>query len=246
MARSKLLQDNLFLNKFYCNMFKDKGKNFESLVDFRSLINENESFDMDYFNFFIADEKLRKKIKTYNENIQEYLDKINSKREIQIELKYFQYLAILFTEIHLDRYFEDPKEFRNEIEEFMFKNYPDEEISFDDLNLRKIAIWSATGSGKTLLMHINYLQVCRYLNEHSQLDEVENFYLITPNEGMSRQHKDELTESSLESEYLNPAAFSQGSLSKWADQKTNIKILDNHKIIKASEVGEKTKSHNSC
>ena len=242
MARSKLLQDNLFLNKFYCNMFKDKGKNFESLVDFRSLINENESFDMNYFNFFIADERLRKKIKTYNENIQEYLDKINSKREIQVELKYFQYLAILFTEIHLDRYFEDPKEFRNEIEEFMFKNYPDEEISFDDLNLRKIAIWSATGSGKTLLMHINYLQVCRYLNEHNQLDEVENFYLITPNEGMSRQHKDELTESSLESEYLNPAAFSQGSLSKWADQKTNIKILDNHKIIKASEVGEKTKS----
>ncbi|MBT7393115.1 hypothetical protein HN827_09905, partial [archaeon] len=98
MARSKLLQDNLFLNKFFCNMFKDNGKNFESLIDFRGLINENESFDMDYFNFFIADERLRKKIKTYNENIQEYLDKINSKREIQVELKYFQYLAILFTE----------------------------------------------------------------------------------------------------------------------------------------------------
>ena len=37
----------------------------------------------------------------YDENIQSYVRKINYKRE-QVNLKYFQYLAVLFTEIVLD------------------------------------------------------------------------------------------------------------------------------------------------
>ncbi|PIZ50566.1 hypothetical protein COY27_06815 [Candidatus Woesearchaeota archaeon CG_4_10_14_0_2_um_filter_33_13] len=242
MTRSQLLQDNLFLNRFYCNMFKDKGKNFTSLEDFRKLINQNdENTDLDFFNALIDDERLRAKIKNYNENIQEYLDQINSKREIQINLKYFQYLSILFTEIHLDRYFEDKDKLRNDIIEFCYE-LEDAPTDFDDKNLRKIAIWSATGSGKTLLMHINYLQVLRYLKEHDKLEEVDNLFLITPNEGLTNQHKQEFLESGIESEELNPSAFSHNSLSKWSNNKLKIKILDNHKIIKESELGEKTRT----
>ena len=42
----------------------------------------------------------------------------------------------------------------------------------------------ATGSGKTLIMHCNYRQTRKYFKE------AENILLITPNEGLSRQHYD--------------------------------------------------------
>jgi hypothetical protein len=45
----------------------------------------------------------RNEIERYDQNIQEYLRKINKGRQEKIRLKYFQYLAVLFTEIFLDR-----------------------------------------------------------------------------------------------------------------------------------------------
>ena len=236
MAESQKLQDNLFLNRYYCSMFENKGKLFESLEDFRNLIyHKEEYFDFNFFTKYIRDERLRDKISKYNENIQEYLDKINSKRESEIQLKYFQYLAILFTEIHLDKYFEDSEEMLREINDFLYDlNKLDvlkNDVTFSDEDLRKIAIWSATGSGKTLLMHINYLQIVKYLKDNQKDKQIENFFLITPNEGMTEQHKKELEMSSINSEKLNSSSLSSGSLSKWSGNFTTIKILDNHKIV---------------
>jgi superfamily II DNA or RNA helicase len=50
----------------------------------------------------------------------------------------------------------------------------------------------ATGSGKTLIMHINYHQFFHY-----KPFEPDNIVLITPNEGLSKQHFDELGKSGI-------------------------------------------------
>ena len=54
--------------------------------------------------------------------------------------------------------------------------------------LNKLAYWSATGSGKTLLMHANILQYQFYLEKHGRRRELNRIILLTPNEGLSQQH----------------------------------------------------------
>lgn len=65
-----------------------------------------------------------------------------------------------------------------------------EQFSKHDLN--KLAIWMATGSGKTLIMHLNYYQ---YLHYNTQA--LDNILLITPNEGLSEQHENEMQVSGI-------------------------------------------------
>jgi len=62
-----------------------------------------------------------------------------------------------------------------------------DKYSFDESDLTKLAYWMATGSGKTLVMHINFLQYHKYNKEL-----LDNIILITPNQDMSKQHLDEL------------------------------------------------------
>jgi len=50
----------------------------------------------------------------------------------------------------------------------------------------------ATGSGKTLIMHINYRQFLHYNNQ-----PLDNILLITPNEGLTEQHVAEMAASSI-------------------------------------------------
>ncbi len=44
----------------------------------------------------------------------------------------------------------------------------DQIIPYDKKDLRKLAFWSATGSGKTLLMHVNICQYRHYLKLHGR------------------------------------------------------------------------------
>jgi hypothetical protein len=71
-------------------------------------------------------------------------------------------------------------------------------------DLKKICIQSATGSGKTLLMHINYKQFVHYAQEN----DVTRTFLITTNERLSKQHVKELRKSGVFStrdyQNLNP------------------------------------------
>lgn len=55
----------------------------------------------------------------------------------------------------------------------------------------------ATGSGKTLIMHINYWQILKYSDK-----PWDNIILITPNEGLSKQHYDELKLSGIPANYM--------------------------------------------
>jgi len=125
----------------------------------------------------ISEDDLRR----YDENIQSYVRKINYKRE-PVALKYFQYLAVLFTEIVLDNIKNRKEEFLYELNEFL-NSYKQEITLVDDFtkdDLNKLAFWMATGSGKTLIAHINYYQFFNY-----KLFSPDNIIFITPNEGLS-------------------------------------------------------------
>lgn len=80
----------------------------------------------------------------------------------ELQMKYFQYLSLLFTELYLDWYFNRRQDLLDGLNEEMTRYRaetcaePFRDFEADDLN--KIAFWNATGSGKTLLLHVNIRQ----------------------------------------------------------------------------------------
>jgi len=123
----------------------------------------------------------------------------------------------LFTEIFLDRYFYDGESFLSNINNFV-KNVNQEKQEnfpyFAESDLTKIAFWMATGSGKTLIMHINYLQFQKYNRKR-----INNILLITPNASLSKQHLEELQKSG-----IGVSIFSE------SNQYDEIKILEITKL----------------
>jgi hypothetical protein len=113
----------------------------------------------------------------YEKNIGEHTVWLNEGRERPIEWKYYQWLSLLFTEVYLDRYFRDPQALLGSLNHFVqrFNAYWAGQrvpiatgISpYTEDELNKLCLQNATGSGKTLLMHVNYRQfaqrVCRIL-----------------------------------------------------------------------------------
>ena len=140
----------------------------------------------------------------YDANIRRYLSSINSSRTQPIVLCYFQYLALLYTEIFLDWKFNRPAEFLRQLNDFVQTRNdaraPGDvmDIPFTKTDIEKLAFWMATGAGKTLIMHINYHQYLHYCKE--PLDHVA---LITPNEGLSEQHLRELENSDIQCKRFN-------------------------------------------
>jgi hypothetical protein len=143
-------------------------------------------------------------LQQYDENIVRYTHEISDGRDEMIVWKYFQYLSLLFTEIYLDKYFANKKQLQHEVNQFV-RIFNEKQIdlnrgkklargesiyqvsSFRDNDLNKLAFWNATGSGKTLLMHINIKQYLHYAKKHSK-GHNSKILLITPNEPLSRQH----------------------------------------------------------
>jgi hypothetical protein len=165
----------------------------------------------------------------YDSNIQEYVRKINYKRG-DVSLKYFQYLAILFTEIVLDNLKNRKLEFFYELNKFL-KNYEDENVrtligKFTEDDLRKLAFYMATGSGKTLIAHINYYQFFKY-----NLFSPDNIIFITPNEGLSKQHFDELQKSGI------PAKLYSGSLNSGLKVSNEILVIEMTKFVEEKKGG---------
>ena len=136
----------------------------------------------------------------YEDNVREHLRAMNARRPEPITLRYFQHLAVLYTEIFLDWYFHRRGEMLRSLNGFVEKRNaakPAGELKdskFSESDLKKLAFWMATGSGKTLIMHINYQQFLHYNPASAGLD---NILLITPNEGLSDQHMAEMAASSI-------------------------------------------------
>lgn len=131
----------------------------------------------------------------YDGNIHTHLRAISTRRT-GLKLKYFQHLALLFTEVFLDRCFNSPALLLEELNHFLRSHnamrYVPFESGFSPADLKKLAFWMATGSGKTLIMHINYHQFLHYSKAAP-----DNILLVTPNEGLSEQHLRELSLSGI-------------------------------------------------
>ena len=102
------------------------------------------------------------------ERIQDFLDEYNRVTEQNFNLRYYQLLALLFTECFLS--------------DAVAPGAPNEK--------NMLAYWMATGSGKTLVMHLNILQ---YLHHFCEKDDFRlQLFLTTPLAGLIQQHRREL------------------------------------------------------
>lgn len=127
---------------------------------------------------------------------------IASAREVasgeRFVLTHFQWLAALFVELYLTRLGAPGGRVAladaiNSLREQAFAFLPP--VQAADLN--RLALWMATGSGKTLMMHLNTLQFLRHAdNILGQLPQ--RVLLLTPNETLSAQHRSELALSGLD------------------------------------------------
>ena len=144
----------------------------------------------------------------YAANIAAHSERLRMTAEHGRTWKPHQYVALLFTEHYLNRYFEAPGSLCADLDRHregdrltssMPEYYPEE--------LRTVAFQSATGSGKTLLMHANMLQYRHYL--HLAGGRLNNVVLVTPNEQMSVQHEREMLESGLHARLFSHEAPSE-------------------------------------
>ena len=144
------------------------------------------------------------KLLAYDANVRRHTEALNRRRAEPITLKYFQVLAALMTELYLDRATHAPETFLADLNAFVERqSQAHSHLAFPAFtagDLNKLAFWMATGSGKTLLMHLNYYQ---YL--HYRPDQAENILLVTPNEGLSEQHVAEMEKSGLSCQHFNAA-----------------------------------------
>lgn len=155
----------------------------------------------------IAEADLRR----YDLNIVGYWKQITADRNKleghELQLKYFQYLSLLFSEIYLDWYFNKRQALLDGVNEQMARYReekgaePFRDFTADDLN--KVAFWNATGSGKTLLLHVNIKQYLNYFQAGHADAHPDKIILLTPNEGLSRQHLEELTLSGFPAQHFN-------------------------------------------
>lgn len=195
----------LVLNRYLLSLFEVQSLE-ELSVNLKQKrsegIDENgvSFFYHDLTSFVFENERLSKEqLLTYDNNIVRHTNKIDR----NIKWKYFQYLSLLFIEIYLDMFFRDKKRLLHDLNAFLKEFNMEleakeriENFKLDELN--KLAFWNATGSGKTLLMHINYLQFKHYANI-----KINKSILITPNEGLSKQHLDEFALSNIEAEIFS-------------------------------------------
>ena len=175
------LEKHLVLNKYFLNLF-----GFNDFNELREkLKGTEEGYDTTGRSYFVdvligLKPEWEDLLLRYDEAIREYVERLRQNRkQSNFNLKYFQYLAVLFTEMFLDRYYNDRQRFLNELNEFLEEVNTEmrtEITPFTEEEVKKLAFWMATGSGKTLIMHINYWQILKYSKNNW-----DNIILIIPN-----------------------------------------------------------------
>ena len=151
---------------------------------------------------------------------------MNAGRSEPITLRYFQYLAALYTEIYLDCYFNRYAGLLRSLNEFVNQRNSNRRSSeqsrpFTAADLSKLAFWMATGSGKTLLLHLNYRQFLHYNRV-----PLDNILLITPNEGLSQQHLLEMQASGIAAQRFD---LNQSGSLLW--EKGTVSVIEITKLV---------------
>ena len=176
----------------------------------------HELIDSTLFNMNRVD---RVTFSRYDKNIVRHWASITERRNKEegqtLEMKYYQYLTLLVTELYLDWFFNHQTELLAELNQkakeynkanpknriIAYKDAPAEAPIFTEETLRKIAFWEATGAGKTLMLHVNLLQYLEYAGKAGKLPD--RIILLTPNEGLSHQHVKEMALSGISAELMS-------------------------------------------
>ena len=214
----KLVLNQWLLSLFNVKRFEDLAEHLRSEalegLDENNIHHFHHALTAQLFNLTQLPTEL---LLEYDQNIVKHTQQLNERRitrgEEPIIWKYFQYLTLLFTEIYLDRYFRDPQGLLAALNAQVVaynadKPEADQIVAFDEQaeawpQLNKLAYLSATGSGKTLLMHANILQYQHYLEKHGRRRELNRIILLTPNEGLSQQHLREFDVAGISAELFN-------------------------------------------
>ena len=225
-------EDRLYLNKYFLSLFNASSISDNMFRNLNSIEYEGIDEDINQTKFYSylkqsISEQFKSKFKDYDDNIISYIEHINKNRKNKISLKYFQYIAILFTEIFLYEYFNNKYDFIENLNKFSSAYVSDynqnhkEQIEKNDKtfigdDLNKLAYMCATGSGKTIIMHINLLQMKHY---NKQYKKYSNIILITPNERLTNQHISEFSLSNIKATHFSNISFD-----------TDIKVLEISKL----------------
>lgn len=238
-AQKLKFSKRLILNRYMLSKFgTDSFKNLS--IDLKRI--ELEQVDSEgfsgYFHRLVHRQEIsisKEKLREYDTNIIRHLNNINYKRKTRLSLKYFQYLSLLFVEYYLDMYFNDRGTLLTELNEFVelfnAENIEDALPIYEISDLNKIALWNATGSGKTILMHVNYYQYLHYASKY--MTEDTTIILLTPNEGLSSQHIIDFALDGIRAEVYDKNA-SRG----WFVDNSTVQVLENSKL--ATKDGDKT------
>ena len=169
---------------------------------------------------------------SYEENIVRHTLEINAKRHRPVVWKYFQWLTLLFIEIYLDRFFGSREALLHDLNAFVerfnlhWRDYVDMPSYVED-DLNKLCLQNATGSGKTLLMHVNLLQYRHYAQKYGKDKELSRIILLTPNERLSEQHITEFNKSGIVADAYRQ---SRGSLFKQSHGLEQVDVLEITKL----------------
>ena len=194
------LENRLVLHAFMCQQFGYLGMDdilgkLRDVPPVVSVTGESEFARALYLNPGRA-QLTHDQLAEYDANISTHSGRLRMTAEHGRTWKPHQYIALLFTEHYLHRYFDDREALRKELNQARtmepeMRAMPE----YTHQDLRVLAFQSATGSGKTLLMHAHILQYRHYLDRAG--GRLNNVVLLTPNEQMSAQHERELRASGL-------------------------------------------------
>jgi hypothetical protein len=206
-AAKRSFHEELVLNQWMMGFFK--GGSLHALKN-RLGEDRHEGIDEDgqsgffhelHQNLFEVDRISEQTLRRYDLNIVGHWNAITEHRNkvegVVLNMKYFQYLSLLFTEIYLDWYFNHRQQLLDGLNDGLHFYNAGQETEyyfqpFDADELNRLAYWNATGSGKTLLLHVNIRQYLHYFQNGNNEVYPDKIILLTPNEGLSRQHLSEL------------------------------------------------------
>jgi len=222
-----VLESQLALNQYACACF-GFATTRDLLAEFNNLRDETPGDEWHPVLNWIAERAGNKvdaeSLRQYGSNIRAHSERLRIGAGHPRNWKPHQYVALLLAEWYLHVWFEDADELRRKLNRFKglggaaIRHLPDYEVG----DLSTLAFQSATGSGKTLIMHAHLLQFQHYAKQFRR--GVDNIYLVTPDADMSAQHLRELRQSRI------AARLFQKDATAGISGMQPVQIIDIHKL----------------